>query len=166
MAVPPITRVSPWRALGALFLDRERFVRLARDHALALCIEKSQFRDTIANGGFPNAVWETETKNNLAIASNQLVRSFCRSLLLTIVFFAGAIGAAMLLGRISLDQPLDIGKALSFVGAFLAGWATLFELGGYVVTYSGNQLHELLHPVLFRIVFLPGLAIAALGQVW
>ena len=69
-------------------------------------------------------------------------------------------------GRVAPDRPIDIGKALSFVGGSLAAWATLFELGGYVETYGRNQLHELLHPVLFRVIFLPGLALAALGQFW
>jgi hypothetical protein len=82
------------------------------------------------------------------------------------VFVALALVVALLFGRVAPDRPIDWAKFLSLAGGVLAGWATLFELGGYVATFSGEQLHEVVHPVLFRALFLPGLLLAGLGQVW
>jgi hypothetical protein len=159
-------RVSPWQAIVPLFFRRARYLDLAVSHALALCLESPQYREPHARGEFPGPAWEPDTRKNLTPAASKLVRSLGASLFATITFAAAALLLALLLGRVGMGRPLDIAKTLSFVGAFLAGWATLFELGGYVETFSNEQLHELLHPVLFRVLFLPGLAVAALGQVW
>lgn len=53
---------------------------------------------------------------------------------------------------------------MSTGGGFLAAWATLFELDGYANTHSGEATHEVGRGVLFWVIFLPGLAFAALGQ--
>ena len=162
----PSKRTTPWRALGPLFFARARYIEMAVSHALALCLEKQQFRESYGRGVFPSQAWEAETRTNLGPYGSKLARSFGWSFLLTAAFFVAALAVALLLGRVALDRPLDIGKSLSLLGAFLAGGARLCGVGGYGETFSGEQLHELLHPLLFRIVFLPGLALAVIGQVW
>jgi len=166
MSTAQAAQVSPWRALLPLLFRRPRYVDLAVSHAVALCLRSSQYRDLHARGEFPSPSWESATRQNLEPAAQKLVRSLAASLFMTAAFVVGALVVAWLLGRVAPDRPLDVGKTLSLVGGSLAGWATLFELGGYVETFSREQLHELLHPVLFRVIFLPGLAIAAIGQVW
>jgi hypothetical protein len=162
--IPP--RVSPWRALFPLFFVKEQYLEMAISHSLAVSLDKPSNREAFKRGEYPHAAWEQDTKANLKAPADNLIHSFGKSFLITGMFFVTAIGFAMLLDRVSIDRPLDIGKSLSLTGAFLAGWATLFELGGYMETYSREQLHELLHPLLFRVIFLPGLAIAAIGQIW
>ena len=166
MAQMTPSRVSPWRAVLPMLFARERFIELAIAHSLALCAANSQYQSAMAQGQFPSASWEAETRANLTKYTTSLLRAFWSSLGVTCAFIALGVIAALLFGRLSPDRPLDLGKLLSVLGAFLAGWATLFELGGVVATFSGEQLHELVHPVLFRGLFLPGVALATTGQVW
>ena len=58
------------------------------------------------------------------------------------------------------------GKVLGAAGGFLAAWATLFALGGFWRSWDGEALHELVHPKLFALLFLPGVFLAAIGQLW
>ena len=149
-----------------MLFARERFINLALAHSLALCAAKQQYQEAIAQGQFPTASWEAETRANLSKYTAVLLRSFWSSLAVTCCFIALGLAAALLLGKLSPDRRLDVGKLLSVLGGFLAGWATLFELGGVMATFSGEQLHELVHPGLFRVLFLPGVALATAGQVW
>lgn len=74
---------------------------------------------------------------------------------------------ASVLGKVDPSLPVAHGKVLSTVGGMLAAWATLFELGGYVDdSFSGETLDELVRPMLFRAIFLPGLVVATIGQLW
>jgi hypothetical protein len=77
-----------------------------------------------------------------------------------------AVIVAYCFGIISPTLPLSWPKLLGLVGGFLVGWATLMELGGFIETYSGEALHELLHPALFRVLFLPGTFAGMLGFLW
>lgn len=166
MDVPLHSRVTPWRALFPMLFARERYLDLAVHHAVALCSTNAQYQQSYAAGVFPSPQWIAETRSDLAAHATVVVRCFWSSLFVTCALVAVALLVALLLGRVAPDRPLDIGKFLSLLGGSLAGWATLFELGGNVATFSGKQLHEETHPVLFRVVFLLGVAIAAIGQVW
>ena len=160
------SRVSPWRAAIPMLFNRKKFMDLAVVHALALCAANKQYTEVIAQGEFPPAGWRDKTKSQLAEPTAELVHSFWSSLGVTLLFVAVGLIAAWFIGRLALDRPIGIGKILSVLGAFLAAWATLFELGGVAATFSGEQLHELVHPILFRAVFLPGVSLATAGQVW
>ncbi|MES2160478.1 MAG: hypothetical protein V4476_04935 [Pseudomonadota bacterium] len=75
-----------------------------------------------------------------------------------------ALGFAVIMGAVGVSLPLHYGHFLGFVGAFLAAWATFFELGGpRLASYDGETLCELIHPKIFRTIFLPGALLSLTG---
>ena len=86
--------------------------------------------------------------------------------LVILIFSSIGLLLAFAFGKVAFFLPVAEGKLLSVVGAFLAGWATLFELGGFVETFDGQALHEVIRPILFRVLFLSGVVLATLGQLW
>ncbi|CED57385.1 membrane protein [Aliivibrio wodanis] len=66
-------------------------------------------------------------------------------------------------GSINYNLSVDFNKVLSFFGTFLASWGTLMALGEGIQTYGGQTFPEKTHPVLFKILFIPGVVLMLLG---
>ena len=69
-----------------------------------------------------------------------------------------AVVAGLALGRISLSLPIDASKVLAFTGSALVAWATLMELGGDFPVWDGKAFPQLAHTVVFKAIFVPGVA--------
>ena len=117
-------------------------------------------------GKFPLPNWEQSAQAN-ALQGLKELRSALRS------SFGAAAGTSLvavaillLTGNISPHLPIAWAKVLSAVGGFLAAWATLFALGGIWRSWEGIALHELVHPKLFCLLFIPGTFVAMVGQLW
>ena len=160
------SRASPWRALGLLLFDRERYLRLAAEHEIAISLRSADYRASYERGEYPKPGWESEAIGRARSHLQGLSRGLRQSFALTLAFAALGAVVTFAFGKVHPSLPFAVAKVLSLLGALLAAWATLFELGGYVHTFDGEALHELLHPALFKAMFLPGVAIAAAGQLW
>lgn len=154
------------RAAAAILFSRERYLELAIEHNLAINIRAADMRALFDRGEYPKTGWEQEERNSAAAHAEQLVSGLRASFLTSLGFLLMGLLAAAALGKVAPSLPFSEAKILSTVGGFLAAWVTLFELGDYAETYSGEAIHEIVRPVLFKFIFLPGLAIAALGQLW
>ena len=130
-----------------LLLSQKKYTKMAIRHNMAINLEAKDLRVKYEKGEYPQAGWHAEAGEDARKAANHLLfelfKSFCWSL-------AGAI---------------DIAKNLTFIGTFLASWATLFELGGAIATWKGEALHEKIHPVLFTLLFVPGVCLILSGIV-
>lgn len=157
---------SPWRAIGPLFFDRDRYLRIAAEHEVAVSLRSADYHSSYEKGEYPKSGWESAAVDRASSHRQGLFRGLRQSFAVTLAFAAAGAVVAFAFGNVHPSLPFATGKALSLVGALLAAWATLFELGGYVHTFDGEALHELLHPALFKAMFLPGLAIATVGQLW
>ena len=157
-------RVNACKATLAMLFSHERYLEFALQHNLAVNIDAPDMRTRFDRGEYPPSTWADQAREAAALHAQQLKSGLWRSLVTSAVFFAAGITMAAALGKISPDLPISPGKCISMVGGFLAAWATLFELGGYAETFSGEAIHEIVRPVLFKGIFLPGLTIAALGQ--
>lgn len=162
----PHHRANLRRALVCFALDRPRYLDMAVAHSMALNLEAPDLLARYRQGTFPQAGWEVEAREAAQAAADELSRAIWSALRAALFWLLFGALAAGVLGKVDPRLPWDYGKLLSVMGGFLAAWATLFELGGYVETVGGEGLHELLRPVLFRAAFLPGLAVAAVGQLW
>lgn len=139
---------------------------MAVSHGMAVNLEATDLRQAFDEGRFPSAGWEIGARLSADAHAKELRGGMWSALTTTLAFaFAGTILAAAL-GKVHPGLPLDWGKTLSVVGGLLAAWATLFELGGFTETFSGEALHEKLRPMFFRAAFLPGLIFATAGQLW
>lgn len=152
-------------ALAFLFV-RKAYIRMAVSHGMAINLEARDLATAFKNGTYPEIGWESLAE----AAARDFANALQRALAGTLVFSIGAAGFALSIlffyGRISFEFPLAIPKALGGVGTFFAAWATMFELAGIPQTWSGEALHEKIHPMIFCMIFLPGLWLALVGQLW
>ena len=157
------SRGIPHRAALALFLRRDLYLDLATEHEIAVNLEAPDIRSAYDQGEYPKLGWQLEARAGARVNAVQLVSGVRGALFTTTVFVAIGLLLGFACGRVGLSLPIAEGKWLSTIGGFLVAWATLFELGGYAETYGGEALHDVVRPVLFKSIFLPGLAIAAVG---
>jgi len=160
------SRANTSDALLALLFERERYLLLAAEHEIAVSLDSRDFRAAYERGEYPKPGWEHDAAARASEHARHLTCGLRRALFATLSFALAGLVLAAAFGKVEPSLPLSAGKVLSVFGALLAAWATLFELGGYAATYMGQALHELLHPKFFRVLFLPGVAIASRGQVW
>lgn len=159
------TQLSPLKAACLLLFRLEDYVRAAVAHSLAVSLKKPDLLHAFRAGTFPRADWEPEARANLRQWGLEVRSGLVRSCGVTLICIALGLCVALAVGSLDRNLPISWTKVFSVIGGGLAAWATLFELGGYAETYSGEAAHEIARPALFKIIFLPGLTIAALGQV-
>lgn len=160
------SRAPLWLATFALLFDRKRYLELALRHFLAINLEAPDLAAKHRAGLFPPAGWEVSATADARKGMEQ-IRS---ALFSAFAKLAGITAATVVLlwfgGQISSELPWAWSKVFSLAGGFLAGWATVFELGGIWRSWEGEALHELAHPKIFIVLFLPGCFLAAVGQLW
>lgn len=159
-------RASSSKAFLCLLFSHDTYLDMAVSHCMAINLEANDLRLAFDEGSFPEAGWETAARLSAGAHAKELRAGMWSALMTTVAFAVTGLMLAAVLGKVHPALPLDWGKVLSVVGGLLAAWATLFELGGYTETYSGEALHEKLRPVFFRAAFLPGLIFATSGQLW
>jgi anti-sigma factor RsiW len=159
-------RAEARAASFAFLFARQRYLDLALQHNLAINIEAPDMRKMFERGDYPQPDWEGQARATAASHAGQLGSGLWTSLITAAIFLLAGLVAAAMFGELAPDLSFAPAKFISTVGGFLAAWATLFELGGYAETMNGEALHEVVRPVLFKAIFLPGLAIAAVGQLW
>jgi hypothetical protein len=160
------SRAPLGKALFALLFKYRRYIDMAVRHDMAVNLETSDLRERFLAGTFPSPDWERDAYARASKRAGDLKRAMASSAKATLTFAMLGILIAVIGGSIHPRLDPDWGKVLSLTGGLLAGWATLFELGGYAETWKQQSLHELLRPVIFRAAFLPGLLFAVAGQVW
>lgn len=159
-------RASKSKALLCLLFSHETYLDMAVSHVMAINLEASDLRQRFEEGSFPTPGWKAKARLSADAHAKELRGGMWSALKATMAFAMAGLMLAALLGKVHPALTLDWGKALSVVGGLLAAWATLFELGGYTETNSGEALHEKLRPMFFRAAFLPGLIFATAGQLW
>jgi len=158
-------RANIAKALVYFLFARRKYIELAITHSMALNLEAPDLRKKFEEGTFPPEDWEANYSAETEKAANQVHHGLWTSFLwvLTVFIIALGIGATQSTSHISF--AINVPLFLSFSGTFLVGWATLMELGGGFWTWSGEALHELIHPAIFKILFIPGLLLIFTGIV-
>lgn len=163
---PSFKRVSPFLGAVTFLFNRRKYIDLAVHHGMAINLEAPDLLRCYQVGTFPKAGWESEAAEAARANAKRIDRAIWSSFGVTLACAIAAALAAAYFGKLSPELPFSWSKALSLVGGFLAAWATLMELGGLVQTFSGNALHELIHPMLFRMLFVSGTLVVLVGQLW
>jgi hypothetical protein len=148
----------PLAALDFVFA-RKRYLQLAVRHGMAINLEARDLRESYEKGQFPKEGWEKEALDGAAEAAMQVQGHLISSFLFILLGALVAVSIGIFVGSLSIQLPIDAAGVIAFGGTFLVGWATLMELGGGFRTWSGEALHELIHPFLFKVLFVPGVAL-------
>jgi hypothetical protein len=138
---------------------------MAVRHNMAINLEAKDLRTKYEKGEYPEAGWDVEARKNARKTANHLLFKLFVSFCWILAGAAVAIAVGFQSGTVHLFYPIDTAKCLTFIGTFLASWATLFELGGAIATWKGEALHEKIHPVLFTLLFVPGVCLILCGAV-
>lgn len=162
----PFAKANTLKALLLFVTAEEKYLDLAVAHGMAVNLQAPDLRRAFDQGQFPKVGWENEARESAHKFAAELRRGIASAFIATFLVVGVGVAIAWMLGKVGAHMNADPGKILSASGGFLAAWATLWELGGYAKTYSGEALHEVLHPLFFRIAFLPGVALATAGQLW
>ncbi len=145
-----------------LIFAKKKYIESAINHNMAINLEAKDLQAKYEKGEYPHQGWEIGARQDAEGDANhvrhKLFISFCSILVISTI----AIAFGFITGVLHMSLSLDIAKCLTFIGTFLASWATLFELGGALATWKGEALHEKVHPIIFQLLFLPGVCLILL----
>ena len=144
-------------ALFCFVFSKRKYLNLAINHKIALSLESEKYKKRFESGTYPPENWEIEELKIAEVGANDLQKRITFSFSSIIVCSIVTITAGLLTHTIDFSFNLSWNKLFAFVGTFFASWATLMELGGGLDTWSGETLHELLRPFVFKVLFIPGI---------
>jgi len=159
------TRAGALGTLASLF-SADQHVDLAVAHNLSRVLTATDLADKHKKGEFPTtehvaALQSAALSNFVAVR-----RSIAISGLLAAAICGAALAAAAVLGKVHPSLPVDYGKAVTWVGAFLASWGAILQFRPAEESVKGGMLHEWLHGLVVRILFGGGTVLAAFGAMW
>ena len=134
-------------------------------HNIATDLENPAFRQMYEEGRFSDADRLVKVRQGVIEAANDLWHSIFISLCEVLIAAVVVILLGFLIGSLDFDLGLKLEKSVPFVGTCLAAWATLMELGGALVTWKGESLHELIHPLIFQLLFVLAVAMMLIAFV-
>ena len=152
-------RQSPY--LGALLLvfSKAKFLEIAVSHGMAVNLEDMDQAKRAHERGIELLVrWEETYRTDYSEMQQAISAALWSSfwIILSVMLAACLIGYYS--GRIGPALPIDIPKAIAFVGTGLVAWATLMELGGNFHVWDGRAFPQIAHSILFKSIFVPGVA--------
>ncbi|MBO0504520.1 hypothetical protein FED29_013770 [Aeromonas veronii] len=159
------SRANNLKAIIYFFFSRKKYLRMAIYHSIAISLESVDLRKLYEEGKFPEDGWEANYLNDVKNSAKNVDRAIAVSFLyiFTVAFIALLIATAQ--GRVHYSLNFDFSLLSIFVGTFLTSWATLMALGENMRTWSGEALHELIHPIIFKIIFIPGTLLILAGTI-
>lgn len=162
-----ITRANPYKSAIFFLFARKKYIDLAMRHFVALNIERenSVFRSLHAQGLYPAIGWETDAEVKAKEAAKDIDKTLLNTFLSILACSLVACLIGFVNGKIHSDFGMDYGLGSIFVGTFLASWATFIALSSRYESSRCEKLHELLHPVLFKLIFISGIFFIFLGLV-
>ena len=139
-----------------LLFSKNKYIEMAIYHNMAINLKAKDLNEMFLRGEYPAEGWEVSYKKIAEQKRKHLINKLCVSFCWILV----ASFLAIVFGFFTCNLfPIYTAKLSGFVGTFLASWATLFELGGTLASWKGEALHEKIHPILFQILFIPGICL-------
>jgi len=143
-----------------------RHLKYAIPHNFAAELGSEQILAGFNAGTWPPRNWRDDA---VAVATERFLRLrrciFLSALLAAALFLLAAVVAAVF-SKLYPNLPLDYGKLITLVGAYLAAWGTILQLNAPNRTYRGNLLHENTHTATVFLLVVLGIATACIGSLW
>lgn len=156
-------RANLYKAVFLFLFARKNYIALAINHGMAINLEAPDLIKKYKEGTFPINGWEVDAEKSAKKGANQISRGLWGAFGFILLAAFIALGVGYFSGSINPSLSINYNLLSTFIGTFLASWATLMELGGGFATFSGKALHELIHPVMFKLLFIPGVCLLFIG---
>ncbi len=156
-------RANTYKAVFLFFFSRKKYIALAINHSMAINLEAQDILNKYKEGTYPVVGWENEAIKSAEEAAKQVSKGLWGAFGSILMAAIIALAVDYYLGSINPFLSINYSLFSTFIGTFLASWATLMELGGGFATWSGKALHELIHPAMFKLLFVPGVCLLFIG---
>jgi len=147
-------RANVWVAMFLFLFSPGRYQQLAARHNIAINLESPDLGLKYEKGNHSPDMHEA--LSHALLSSIKLRSSLSKSFAAVFITFLIAVLVGFLLGSIAFSLPISWHKIINVCAAFLLMWSTLFELGWGLRTWKGEALHELVHSLLFKLLFISG----------
>jgi hypothetical protein len=147
-------RANVWLATFLFLFLFSKYQRIAANHNIAINLEAPDLRRSFENGTYKPDV--RDFLINAVESANELRRALLKSFFAVSFTLCIALLLAFIEGSVKPSLPLSWKSVFEITAAFLLMWSTLFELGWGLRTWKGQALHELIHSLVFRIIFISG----------
>jgi hypothetical protein len=147
-------RAIVWLATFLFVFRFSKYQRIAADHNIAINLEAPDLRRSFENG-----TYEPDVRDfliNAVDSANELRWALFKSFFAVSITLCIALLLTFLQGSVKPSLPLSWKSVFEIFAAFLLMWSTLFELGWGLRTWKGQALHELIHSLIFRTIFISG----------
>lgn len=147
-------RANVWVAMFLFLFSPGRYQQLAARHNIAINLESPDLGLKYKEGTYcPDML---EFLSHALQSSIKLRSSLSKSFASVFITFLIAVLVGYFGGSIAFSLPISWHKMINVFAGFLLTWSTLFELGWGLRTWKGEALHELVHSLLFKFLFISG----------
>lgn len=150
----PYKRANIWLATFLFLFAFSKYQRMAANHNIAITLEASDLRKNFAKGSYKPDV--RKFLIDAVVSANKLSWALLKSFFAVSITLSIALIITYWQGSVKPLLPLSWRGVIEISAAFLLMWSTLFELGWGLRTWKGQSLHELIHSLIFRIIFITG----------
>ena len=139
------------------FFSKKKYIDMAVAHAIACSIEVNQQRP-IAEERVAEQIakWEMDLREDYTEMTDSISSALWSSFWIVLSLILTSASLAFYVGSIRVDYPIDLVKIIAYIGSSLVGWAAIMELGNDFAVYDGPAFPQLVHKVIFMMIFVPG----------
>lgn len=152
--------------LGAMhfFFSREKLIEMSVSHGMARNLESTNQKEMVKKRGNELlAQWEARYRSDYSAMFNEIRFALWSSLRTILSLITTSLLVAYLAGSINLEYTFNSLTVIAYLGASLVGWAALMELGNDFMVWDGPAYPRLVHKVIFKVIFVPGVLLVLLG---
>ncbi len=147
-------RANVWLAMFLFLFSPGRYQKLAARHNIAINLESPRLGLKYEKGIYSPDM--NEALSHALLSAIKLRSSLSKSFVAVFITFLIAVLVGFFLGSVAFSLPVSWKRIIDVCAAFLLMWSTLFELGWGLRTWKGEALHELVHALLFKLLFISG----------
>tara|TARA_R110001583_G_scaffold193014_1_gene360374 strand:+ start:418 stop:915 length:498 start_codon:yes stop_codon:yes gene_type:complete len=150
-------------AILLFIFRRQKYLEMAVKHVIDSNLAEPDQKKRYDEGTIDIKELKRTFRKQSIRAANDLQKGLCSSFLYILTLTILSVFVAYTKGVIDPSLTINYSKLITYIGVYLASWATLMELGGSFRSWDGGALHELIHPRMFKILFIPGVGLMLYG---
>ena len=153
------------RYIGAFcfLFARKKFVSMSIADGMASNLEAADQRERAEEGGAELLrKWEEQYRKDYSEMATEIGSALWSSFGIIFLISVICLAIAFYFGRVSSALEFNPISGMAYLGSALVGWAALMELGNFMV-WDGLAYPQVVHKVLFKLIFIPGVFLVLLS---